>query len=306
VSIPTAEKLTGLLDDLRQLNRELIEQGYLRLCDGRERVLEALSHLGERGSPGAILAGAGAELGGSCDFDVVLISRVVQRRLEPAALWSRTAPGEEPAMLAALTARAIQLAYPLVEDEVAQRQRPATVSVAAGRSRAPAALVELLGLHSYVVAPLALEGATAGMLHAGRLAGRPSVDATDLELAGLFATGLAHTFERAMLRAQLGRQVAQLESASQWITTRAGELTARTPASAAGDAAPGLSELLTPRELDVLRLIAEGRSNRAIAAALLLGEGTVKYHVKNILRKLGARNRTEAISRFVELEERAR
>ena len=78
------------------------------------------------------------------------------------------------------------------------------------------------------------------------------------------------------------------------------------PASAAGQAQRDLTQLLTPRELEVLRLIADGRSNRAIAAALLLGEGTVKYHVKNILRKLGARSRTEAISRFVELEDRSR
>jgi DNA-binding CsgD family transcriptional regulator/GAF domain-containing protein len=305
VSFPTAEELTALLDDLRQLNRELIEQAYVRLCDGRERVLEALSRLGERGSPGAILAGAGAELGASCEFDTVLISRVLERRLAPAALWSRAGDAESAALLAELSTRELQLAYPLVEEEVAQRQQPASVSLATGRSRAPAALVELLGLESYVVAPVTLEGATAGLLHAGRRSDRPPVDATDLELAGLFAAGLAHTFERAMLRAQVGRQVAQLESASRWIATRAGELTSRA-ATTSSDSGPDLSELLTPRELEVLRLIAEGRSNRSIATALLLGEGTVKYHVKNILRKFGARSRTEAISRYVELEDRRR
>ena len=180
------------------------------------------------------------------------------------------------------------------------------MTVAPGRSRAPVALVEALGLRSYVVAPIALEGATAGLLHAGRLAGRPDADVTDLELAELFAGGLAQTFERAMLRAQLRRQTAQLESAAQWIATRASELTVRTPASAGGQMQRDLTQLLTPRELEVLRLIADGRSNRAIADALLLGEGTVKYHVKNILRKLGARSRTEAISRYVELEDRSR
>jgi DNA-binding CsgD family transcriptional regulator len=306
VSFPTAEELTALLDDLRQLNRELIEQAYVRLCDGRERVLEALSRLGERGSPGAILADAGAELGTSCEFDIVLISRMLERRLAPAALWSRAGAADGAALLARLSAHELQLAYPLVEDEVAQRQQPVSVSVAAGRSRTPTVLVELLRLDSYVVAPIALEGATAGLLHAGRLADRPLVDETDLELAGLFAAGLAHTFERAMLRAQVGRQIAQLESASQWIATRAGELTSRAAATSSSESAPDLSELLTPRELEVLRLLAEGRSNRSIATALLLGEGTVKYHVKNILRKLGARSRTEAISRYVELEDRGR
>jgi DNA-binding NarL/FixJ family response regulator len=56
---------------------------------------------------------------------------------------------------------------------------------------------------------------------------------------------------------------------------------------------------LTPRELEVLRLLARGLTNLAIANALVVREGTVKYHVKNILRKLGATSRADAVSRFV-------
>jgi DNA-binding NarL/FixJ family response regulator len=56
---------------------------------------------------------------------------------------------------------------------------------------------------------------------------------------------------------------------------------------------------LTPRELEVLRLLARGLTNHAIADALVVREGTVKYHVKNILRKLGATSRADAVSRFV-------
>nr|MDT0662587.1 response regulator transcription factor [Micromonospora sp. DSM 115978] len=54
---------------------------------------------------------------------------------------------------------------------------------------------------------------------------------------------------------------------------------------------------LTDRELGVLKLLADGRSNREIAAALFLAEGTVKNHVTNVLAKLNARDRTQAALR---------
>ena len=53
---------------------------------------------------------------------------------------------------------------------------------------------------------------------------------------------------------------------------------------------------LTPREIDVLRLIAGGNANKEIAALLSLTEETVKGHVKNILAKLGAKDRTHAVT----------
>jgi DNA-binding NarL/FixJ family response regulator len=55
-------------------------------------------------------------------------------------------------------------------------------------------------------------------------------------------------------------------------------------------------EDLTPRELEVLGLIAEGLSNKAIAARLTIRESTVKDHVNSMLEKLGAQSRTEAVT----------
>jgi LuxR family maltose regulon positive regulatory protein len=63
----------------------------------------------------------------------------------------------------------------------------------------------------------------------------------------------------------------------------------------------GLAETLTDRQLDVLRLMAEGKSNRVIADELYLAEGTVKAHVHQISTKLLARNRTEAVARARQL-----
>ncbi len=61
------------------------------------------------------------------------------------------------------------------------------------------------------------------------------------------------------------------------------------------DAEADHPDALTGRERQVLRLLAQGRSNHGIADALYISEGTVKFHVSAILGKLGAKNRTEAV-----------
>ena len=63
----------------------------------------------------------------------------------------------------------------------------------------------------------------------------------------------------------------------------------------------GLPERLSERELEVLRLLADGLSNREIGAKLSLTEGTVKNYVTNVLQKIGVRDRTQAALRAREL-----
>ena len=64
---------------------------------------------------------------------------------------------------------------------------------------------------------------------------------------------------------------------------------------------PGIVDPLTSRELEVLEMLAAGRSNQAIAGELVVTLDTVKKHVGHVLGKLGAANRTEAVARAREL-----
>ena len=72
--------------------------------------------------------------------------------------------------------------------------------------------------------------------------------------------------------------------------------------AARGDARAGAPALisLTPRESAVLQHLARGRSNKQIAAALGVSERTIKFHVSTLFTKLGATNRTEAVTRAIQ------
>ena len=96
----------------------------------------------------------------------------------------------------------------------------------------------------------------------------------------------------ALLAAARGESVLQPSVAAK-VVARFAQLPEEEP----GDRPQPLVVPLSDRELDVLRLLAEGSSNREIASSLFLAEGTVKNHVTNVLAKLGARDRTQAALR---------
>jgi DNA-binding CsgD family transcriptional regulator len=298
---PDAQELERILSKLLALEREVVELAYVRRSDSLERAREAVRRLADVGSPQGILSRAPEELGAASQFDRVLISEVVDRSLRASAVWSRDDQAGSEAALAALRGQPLALEYPLIEDEVAARQRVEIVDVARSRARAAPGFTAVLGWSSYVVAPLAVHGQTVGLLHADGGGGR-ELDALDAEVAASFAEGLSGVFERAVLRETLRLHRHELQSAVQWMSGRLGQLTAE-----ASDSAPpptpgttaALSETLTARELEVMRLMARGHTNVSIANELVVREGTVKYHVKNILRKLGATSRADAVSKFV-------
>ena len=162
----------------------------------------------------------------------------------------------------------------------------------------------------HLAAPVVLEGRVIGFLHGDRERALTEADRDGLQR---FAAAFAGVFERAVLRRRLRVQRQELRQVASWADARTSELSdgaidlaverdaqpGEEPVRAQGGAA--LRDLLTRREHDVLEHMVRGETNADIARALVVSEGTVKFHVKNILRKLHASNRAEATSRYLRL-----
>jgi LuxR family transcriptional regulator, regulator of acetate metabolism len=270
--------------------------------DVLERVRAAVGRLVDAGPPSVLLERAPGEAAEAIGLDRVLLSRIEDGSLVAESLWAGGAA-------AAIGETApVVLGYPLVEAEGLRRRKPLLVDDAAdGRH----AFAEALRWRAYVAAPIVLETRVIGFLHGDRSEG--SVTERDREALARFAEGFALVFERAVLRRRLRVQREELRQVANWADTRVGELSdglIELGADPQGDAADAperppadsrLRDLLTRREVDVLEHMVRGETNADIARALVVSEGTIKFHVKNILRKLNASNRAEATSRYLRL-----
>jgi DNA-binding NarL/FixJ family response regulator len=151
-----------------------------------------------------------------------------------------------------------------------------------------------------VIAPLIADPETIGLVHADD--GDRELDELDREVVREFAIGLSGVLERAVLRHTLELHRAELSAAAQWMAgavRRLGDIAGESASEALVAAESRALQSLTARETEILRLLARGLTNRQIAQQLTVREGTVKYHVKNVLRKLGAAGRADAASRYL-------
>lgn len=117
----------------------------------------------------------------------------------------------------------------------------------------------------------------------------------DASIIGALRAGALGYLTKDATRSEIGRAV-QAAAAGQavldpGVQQRLLSAAARAPAALPDD---GRTDL-TPRESDVLRLIAAGKSNREIARALFVSEATVKTHINRIFAKTGSRDRTQAM-----------
>ncbi len=306
--------------DLHRLQLELVRRRFERRFEALDRVHQALVRLREITSPSVMISRAPEELCSASGFDRALLSRIHDgRMIAESAYFAGDAAGATKAV-EELRELAPRLQHPMIETEVMRRRRATIVLEARLHPRVHRELAELMGWESYAAAALVIQGEVVGLLHADRLPSGRQVDALDRDVLWAFALGYAQILESATLRRTLRRERDQTRRFLDWLNARSGQLSDAAldlsaeespPAAAASLSEPALSEgrddravfdgLLTRRELDVLRLMARGRTNSAVAAELVISEGTVKFHVNNILRKLHAGNRAEAASLYLRL-----
>jgi DNA-binding CsgD family transcriptional regulator len=209
----------------------------------------------------------------------------------------------------------IPLEHMLIETELVRRRMPALIDDAANDPRTFKPLITRGRTNAYVAAPIIPDGRAIGFLHADRIGLEP-VTTEDRDNIWTFAEHFGLIFHRAVLVERLAAQRAQLHEAfgeaEQAIEdlrgteielgrTAHGIPEATAAAALFRPAESRLDALLTRREREVLELITSGATNVRIAEQLVISEGTVKSHVKHILRKLRVGNRAEAVSRYLQL-----
>jgi DNA-binding CsgD family transcriptional regulator len=299
---------------------ERLRQRFEARFDALARVHQAIGELREITSPASMLARAPATLCDTSKLQRALLSLVGGGRMVAQAAYFAGDRAGADAVLEQLRSHPIRLEHPLIETELLRRRRATIVVGAAVHPRVDPGLVELMGWDSYAAAPLVVGGKVIGVLHADR--GRNSkLDILDRDVLWEFTSELAQAYESASLRRTLRHEREQMRQFLDWLGARSGELTdapvrlatvQRPPRAALSAHEPPLPPagrddrvvfegLLTRRELDVLRLLADGHSNKAIAQALVISNGTVKFHVNSILRKLRVSNRAQAVSRYLRL-----
>jgi LuxR family transcriptional regulator, regulator of acetate metabolism len=275
-------------------------------------VRDTLDRLLELGPASELMERGPEEAARALDFDRVLLSRVEDGLLVPESLYVGGSSGAAAPDLELLRQSPVKLDYPLVEGEVLRRRRPQLVRETDPPGRR--AFAEVMGWREYVTAPIVLENRVIGFFHADRQpTGRP-FEESQVEGLGTFALCFGLVFERAVLRRRLRVQHQEMRQVASWADARTSELSdgaiTLVPDGGTGEAGEAartaasetaVRDLLTRRELDVLELMVKGETNAAIARNLVVSQGTVKFHVKNILRKLHAANRAEATSRYLRL-----
>jgi DNA-binding CsgD family transcriptional regulator len=308
-------RLCRLVADLQQLSSELYEHELSLRTRRLADCSAGLARLRSLPSSGDLVDQVCQELVSRCGFGRVVLSRVDEGLWKP---WKGhfSDGAEMDGWFTPWIDQGIPLDEMMLEASLVRERRPAIVYDTEAQTpeiHRPI-IVEAGHSKSYVAAPIVPGGNVVGFLHADYHPSARRVDDVDRDVLWAFAEGFGKIYERTVL---LERLRAQRDHVRETLATAermmdelcdsgidlarhpdAGSIVARSAVSALSGGSAVLDEL-TAREREVLELMVVGATNGAIAEQLVITEGTVKSHVKHILRKLGAVNRSQAIARYL-------
>lgn len=265
-----------------------------------------LNRLRAMPSSAALIDSACDELVLRCGFHRAVLSTVGSGGWKPLILLDR-AHADTRTWFADWINQTVPLTDDTPEATALLRRRPTLIHDTADAPVYRPLIVQAGQSRSYVVAPLVHGNDVIGFLHSDHHPQQRRVDEADRDVLWAFADGFSHIYERAVLVERLRQQRDSIRDLFFGAVDRMDELCEAGYESAKGGddqsagalpaapSGPGRVEL-TDRETEVFELMITGASNHAIADRLVITEGTVKSHVKHILRKYGAVNRAQAIA----------
>lgn len=301
-----AAKVRELCDQVLSL-QQLAMDWYLHDTAMRgQRLADCAAGLARlRGLPSssALVDSACEELVVRCGFHRAVLSKVESRSWKPLIIHERD-DSTNTSWFSDWINQRVPLSETAPEAEMLSRRRPSLVYDTANAPVYRPLIVAAGQSRSYVVAPLVFGDDVIGFLHTDHHPLPRRVDESDRDVLWAFADGFSHIYERAMLLERLRAQRDNVRELFFGAVDRIDQLceagvdSVRMSDEADVDTRGGVpgSVALTEREAEVLDLMVTGATNQAIADRLVITEGTVKSHVKHILRKYGAVNRAQAIA----------
>ena len=318
-----------LLRRVKEVDDALLRRDIATRNQLFHRVREALSALSEIHSTAALVAKV-PELACALGFDRAIISRVEDSVWIPENVVVERDPTWAGEILAIGQDNPLTLTAALPESEILRRRVSLVVENVQQRESIHKPIADASLSRSYAASPILSSGDVVGFLHCDCYYQQRDLDESDRQVLATFAEGLGQVLARTMMLDQVGA----VRNGLNEIASRLGApglgggpadvfrglrpepATAPAPAQPAParsesgfglrapSSAPSGKAELTRRELEVLRHMAAGDTNARTARRLVISEGTVKSHVKHILRKLGAANRAEAVSLWWQMQDR--
>lgn len=312
---PTIAELSATLAEVFEA-RDLVRRSAMeRRLDASDRVRRALTELRAAPTAAAVMDRAVKVLCTHCGFDRAFLFRVEHSEMVCESVYFVEQPEWATEFHELAQTARPQLTHQLLETEMIRRRAPVMIQSPATDPRTFKPLVLPVKTTSYVAAPVMPDDRVMGFIHADCYFQGREVDEIDRDTLWAFAEGFGFAVDRALLVERVNTQraeVARLVAATNEVLTDLSAAELRMTREAPGNAKlagvsaasllpPGaghLSGVLTPREHEVVALLAEGATNSAIARRLVVSEATVKSHVKNVMRKLRANNRAQAVAKY--------